>query len=183
MTGRALATRYARALFDVAIKEADVQQIERDLAEFADVVAGHETLQRVLSNPAVPAPRKRALVKDLLSHAGSLSPIVSRLLLMLAERDRLMLLPEILTAYRNRLMDHAKIVRAEVTTALALPPDRLDTLKDGLAKATGRVVQLDNRVDPGIIGGAVARIGSTVFDGSIIRQLERLRETLEETPL
>ena len=64
-----------------------------------------------------------------------------------------------------------------------MPADRLNALKDGLAKATGRQVQLENRVDPAIIGGAVARIGSTVFDGSITRQLERMHAALVETSL
>lgn len=178
MTSRAAAVRYARAIFDVAIQQGDVQQVGRDLAGFAEVVAGHETLRRVLSNPAVPAPRKRALVEQLLTHAGALSPIVSKLLLMLAERDRFALLPEIAVAYGHRLMDHARIVRAEVTTAIPLPPDRLNALRDGLSGATGRQVQLENRVDPRIIGGAVARIGSTVFDGSITRQLEKMHQAL-----
>ena len=181
MTYRAAATRYARALFDVAAKEADLQQVERELADFTGVVSGHEALGRVLSNPAVPAPRKRALVAELLKDAG-LSPVVSKLLLMLAERDRMVLLPEIAAAYRLRLMDHAKIVRAEVATAVPLPADRLQALKDGLSAATGRDVHLENRVDPAIIGGAVARIGSTVFDGSITTQLQKLREALVQAP-
>jgi F-type H+-transporting ATPase subunit delta len=183
MTSRAAATRYARAIFDVTLKEGDLRQVERDLGGFDDLVSGHEGLRRVLGNPGVPAPRKRALVQDLVSRDGSLSPIVSKLLLMLAERDRFLLLPEITEAYRQRLMDHAQIVRAEVTTAVAMPADRLNALKDGLSKATGRQVQLENRVDPTIIGGAVARIGSTVFDGSITRQLERMHESLVETAL
>lgn len=183
MTSRAAAMRYARAIFDVTLKEGDLQQVERDLGGFADLVAGHETLRRVLGNPGVPAPRKRALIQDLVSRDGSMSPIVSKLLLMLAERDRFTLLPEITDAYRERLMAHAQIVRAEVTTAIALPADRLNALKDGLARATGRQVQLENRVDPAIIGGAVARIGSTVLDGSVTRQLERMHASLIETTL
>ena len=64
-------------------------------------------------------------------------------------------------------MDHRQVVRAEVTTAVALPADRVAALQHGLAQATGRDVQLETRVDPSIIGGAVARLGSTVYDGSV----------------
>ena len=64
-------------------------------------------------------------------------------------------------------MDYQQIVRATVTTAVALPPDRVSALAEGLATATGRQVQLRVDVDPAILGGAVARIGSTVYDGSI----------------
>ena len=63
-------------------------------------------------------------------------------------------------------------------TAVALPADRVAALTDGLKRATGRNVQIETRVDASIIGGAVARIGSTVYDGSITRQLERMKETL-----
>jgi F-type H+-transporting ATPase subunit delta len=181
MTSRAAATRYARALFDVALKEADVQQVERELTDVADTLAGHEMLQRVLTNPAIPVPRKHAIVRELLGRAGGISPVLGKLLLLLADRDRLVLLPELATAYRARLMEHAKVVRAEVTTAAALPADRIAALQQGLASATGRQVHLENRVDPSIVGGAVTRVGSTVYDGSITTQLQKLKQTLIES--
>jgi F-type H+-transporting ATPase subunit delta len=179
MTSRAAAIRYARALFDVARAEGlDLQRVHRELQEFSDLVNGHEPLHRALTNPAVPAPRKRAVVEDLLSRAGGQLAPVAKLLLLLAERDRLLLLSDLADAYRRRLMDHQNVVRAEVVTAEALPEDRVVALETGLARATGRQVQLTARVDPGILGGAVARIGSTVYDGSITRQLERMKEAL-----
>jgi F-type H+-transporting ATPase subunit delta len=178
MTSRAAGTRYARALFDVALKEADIEQAGRDLAGFAEVVGGNDVLKRVLSNPAVPAARKRAVIEQLLAAAGHVSPVVVKLLTLLADRDRLALLPDIAAAYRNRLMDHAKVVRAEVVTAVALPQDRVEALQRGLAGATGRDVQLETRVDPSIIGGAITRIGSTVYDGSVTRQLEKMKAAL-----
>ena len=75
-------------------------------------------------------------------------------------------------------MEHAKVVRAEVVTAVPLPADRVAALQQGLAGATGREVQLETRVDPSIIGGAITRIGSTVYDGSVTRQLEKMKEAL-----
>jgi len=180
MTRRAAGTRYARALFDVALKEADVEQVGRDLGAFAQLVAGNEALARVLSNPAIPAGRKRGVIEQLLAHSGATAPVLSKLLLLLADRDRLGLLPDVAAGYRERLMRHANVVRAEVVTASPLPPDRMDALKDGLVRATGRNVQLESRVDASIIGGAVTRVGSTVYDGSIARQLQRMRDTLTE---
>jgi F-type H+-transporting ATPase subunit delta len=178
MTSRGLAARYARALFDVARKESDIQQAGRDLAGFARFVAGHEMLSRTFANPAIPAQRKRAVVEQLIARAGAQTPVVSKLLLMLAERDRLGLLPEIASAYEARLMDHAQVVRAKLTTAIELPSERIGALQQGLARATGRQVQLETRVDPSIIGGAVARIGSTVYDGSVTTQLQKVKERL-----
>jgi F-type H+-transporting ATPase subunit delta len=182
VTSRGAATRYARALFDVALAEGkDLLRTQRDLGDFARLVAGNEPLQRVLTNPAVPAARKRAVVEQLIAQAGTLEPHVGKLLLLLADRDRLTLLPEAAQAFDNRVMDHQKVVKAEIVTAVALPPDRVAALADGLKRATGRDVRLQARVDQSIIGGAVTRIGSTVYDGSVTRQLERLRETLAST--
>jgi F-type H+-transporting ATPase subunit delta len=135
-------------------------------------------LSRTFANPAIPAQRKRAVVEQLIARAGAQTPVVSKLLLMLAERDRLGLLPEIASAYESRLMEHAQVVRAKLTTAIELPSERIGALQQGLARATGRQVQLETRVDPSIIGGAVARIGSTVYDGSVTTQLQKVKERL-----
>ena len=179
MTSGAAAGRYARALFDVAQKEqTDLEQLHEQLAGFVHVVTTNEPLLRALTNPAVPIAKKRAVVDALLARAVRMPPILAKTIRMLADRDRLGLLPQIAAAFDARLMEHRRVVRAEVVTAMALPPDRVAALKDGLGRATGREVQLATRVDPSILGGAVARIGSTVFDGSVTRQLEKLKDTL-----
>ena len=183
MTSRAAAIRYARALFDVAQKERlDLDATDRELAEFNDLVKSHDALSRALSNPAIPVARKRAIVEQLLSHESLAAP-VARLLLMLAERDRLTLLPDLSQAFRERVMDHQHVVHAQVTTAVALPPDKVSALQQGIARATGRQVHLEASVDPSIIGGAVTRIGSTVYDGSVTTQLQKLKERLTEADL
>jgi F-type H+-transporting ATPase subunit delta len=179
VTNKTAAVRYARALFDVAVKEkADLEQIERDLGQFADLFTQYPQLEKVLLNPAVPVQRKRAAVADLLGHA-TFSPIVSKLLTMLAERDRLVLVRDLLAAFSERVLDHRNVVRAEVTTAAPIDPKRTEAIRSGLAKLTGRTVKIAAKVEPAIIGGVVARIGSTVYDGSVTRQLERMKEKLE----
>ncbi len=181
MTSRAAAMRYARALFDVVLKEGDVARAAEELGGFEEIVSGNETLQRVLANPAFPIGRKKAVVEALLAKAGKVTPAVAKLLVLLADRDRLTLLPELAAAYRERLLDHQNVVRADIVTAVPLPADRQAALARGLQAATGRKVDVKTRVDGSIIGGAVARIGSTVYDGSIARQLERLKERLTES--
>jgi F-type H+-transporting ATPase subunit delta len=135
-------------------------------------------LAQLLTNPAVPVTKKRGVVQALLERAGALPPVLAKLIQLIADRDRLVLLPEVARAYRERLHEHQKVVRGEVITAIALPPDRLRTLERGLAQATGRTVVLEARVDPSIVGGVITRIGSTVYDGSITTQLERMKQTL-----
>jgi F-type H+-transporting ATPase subunit delta len=177
MTARMSALRYARAVLDVALAEADPAVVEQELAAAAELFQGHTGLWTVMTNPAVPAPKKRAIVDTLLPRLGVTS-VVQKTLQMLASRDRIALLPAIVNAYSSRLMDHQKVVRADVTSAVPLPGDRVKTLERELAGITGRRVVMSAAVDPAIMGGLVTRIGSTVWDGSVKRQLEKIREKL-----
>jgi F-type H+-transporting ATPase subunit delta len=178
VTNKTAATRYARALLDVAVKEqANLEQIESELAEFVDLFTQYPALEKVLLNPAVPVPRKRAAVAELLNRA-KLSPILAKLLALLADRDRLVLLPDLIASYRDRLMDYRHVVRAEVTTAAPIDASRVEAIQRGLAALTGRTVTMSTKIDPSIIGGVVARVGSTVYDGSVARQLQRMKEKL-----
>jgi len=180
MTNKTAATRYARAILDVAIKEkANLEQIEQDLADFAALLDAQPLLKKVLLNPAVPVPRKRAAVVDLMKLA-KVSPMVSKLLVLLAERDRLVLMPDLVDSYRDRLADYRQIVRAEVTTAAPLAPERVQQIQKSLADVTGRSVTLKTRVDPSIVGGLVAKVGSVVYDASVTGQLQKLKDSLLE---
>ena len=174
---RASAARYARALFDVALKESDPVQIERDLSSFAQLLAQNAELHNALTNPAIPASAKHQIVDALATRLTMASP-AHKLLLLLADRDRLAMTPDVLDVYRERLMEHQQVVRAEVTTAAPLSADHVAQLQKKLADITGRKVDMTTTVDPSIIGGVVTRIGGTVYDGSIATQLSKLRDKL-----
>jgi F-type H+-transporting ATPase subunit delta len=181
VTSGAAAGRYARALFDVATKErADVEKVQSDLQQFVDLFAQHPSLAHTLGNPAIPASKKKGVAQALVDRAAGLSPIVGKLMLLLAERDRLALLPDIARIYGERVMDHLNIIRGEVTTSMELAPDRLRALEQGLQQATGRKVVLESKVDPSIIGGVITRLGSTVYDGSVTMQLQKMKQALVE---
>jgi F-type H+-transporting ATPase subunit delta len=132
-----------------------------------------------MTNPATPAPRKRAVVDQMLPKLG-LAPVLQKTLQLLASRDRLALLPLLAEAYRSRLMDHLKVVRARVTSAVPLPADRAQQIQTQLEKLTGRTVIMTAATDANLIGGVVAQIGSTVYDGSVRSQLHKIREKLVE---
>ncbi len=180
MSTRASAARYAKALFDVAIAESTPEQIERELTAFSEVVRGHADLQQVLVSPAVPAARKGAVVAQLLDRLQPSSP-VRKLLLLLAERDRLELVPELVSVYHERVMEHQQVVQAEVTTAEPIPAEQAAQLQQRLGRSLGRTVTLTTNVDPSLIGGMVTRIGSTVYDGSVATQLTALRQRLTDS--
>jgi F-type H+-transporting ATPase subunit delta len=177
MTSRTAAARYARALMDVASKEADVDQVGQELDDFIALLTQHAALDRVLMNPAVPTMRKRAAMHELTRVAG-LSQVVSKLLVLLAERDRLVLLNDLAATYRDLLMERQNVVRAEVTSATPLAVEKAQAIEARLAALTGKKVSMVTKVDEDIIGGMVARVGSTVYDASIATQLKKMRERL-----
>src|SRR5688572_1928756 len=179
MSTRASAGRYARALLDVVIKEGNPEQVDQELATFAGLFADNSELQKALGNPAVPVAAKRKVVESLVERTRPM-PALGKLLLMLADRDRLTLVPELAEVYHERLMEHRQVINAEVTTAVPLSAERVAQFEKRIAAATGRRVTMTTSVDPSLIGGAVARVGSIVYDGSIATQLSRMQERLEE---
>jgi F-type H+-transporting ATPase subunit delta len=180
VSARASAGRYARALLDVVIAErGDPERVEQELSSIANLVTANPDLQRVLTNPAVPVTGKRGVVREITSRLNVSLPL-AKLMGLLAERDRLVLLPDLVAVYRARLMEHLQVVVAEVTTAAPLPQDRAAQLERKLAEVTGRRVTMTTKVDPSLIGGVVTRIGSTVYDGSIATHLATMRQKLTE---
>ena len=178
MSDRSVARRYAAALFDVARKAGTTDRAGEELQALVRTVEGHDELRRVLETPAIPAHVKKEIVSSILKTSGGYSDEVSRLAVMLADRDRLGLLSQVQAVYAERLLEDKKIVPAEVVTASPLSDENRAALTRALGTATGREVQLTERVDPAIVGGVIARVGSLVFDGSVTRQLERLKQKL-----
>jgi len=179
MSMRASAARYARALLDVANKESDPERAEQELAAFVDLVRTNPDLERTLANPVVSAADKRAIVQQILERLKPTTP-VGKLVLLLASRGRLALLPDLLDVYRERLMEYRNVLSAEVTTAAPLSPERAEQLQQRLANATGRTITMTTKVDASIIGGVVTRIGGTVYDGSVATRLAKVRDRLEQ---
>ncbi|HXG88425.1 MAG TPA: ATP synthase F1 subunit delta [Vicinamibacterales bacterium] len=179
MSVRTSATRYAKALLDVALQESDATQIERDLTSIVTAMEQTADLRRALTSHGVPVTVRANVIRAIAEKVGAASPLV-KLLNMLAEKGRLELLPVLLDVYRERLLAHGNTVRAQVTSATPLTPDNTRGLEQSLAKLTGKHVQIETSVDPSLIGGVVAKIGSTVYDGSVRTQLEKVREQLIE---
>jgi F-type H+-transporting ATPase subunit delta len=178
MTSRTAAARYARALLEVALKEsADLEHVANELDGFVKLLKDQPALERVLLNPAVPAARKKNAVGEIVKLSGA-SAVVGKLLMLLAENDRIALVPEMVNAYHELLMTRQNVVRAEVTSAEPLAKERVDAIEKRLATLTGKRVMMVTKVDADILGGVVARVGSTVYDASIATQLKKIRERL-----
>lgn len=180
MSLRTSATRYAKALFDVALREADPATFERDLATLTGTVEGHAALRRAVTSPGVPRAARLSLVTAIADRVGVAAP-VAKLARLLAERGRVELLPLILDVYRERVLVHRGVVRAQVTSAAPLSETQVRELRGHLGALTGKNVELDTAVDSEMIGGVITRIGSTVYDGSIRTQLQKMKAQLVES--
>lgn len=178
MTLKALARQYANAAFDVVGRTQQSDEFGRQLQAFADLVAQHDELRRALESVVVPRQAKRDLVLALLDTVDSVMPELRRLLELLADNDRLPLVGAVAEAYRLRAMDAAGVIQAELVSAQPLDESRQAALARALGQATGRRVDVSGRVDESIVGGVIARVGSTIYDGSVSRQLERMRQRL-----
>jgi len=178
MSLRTSARRYAKALFDVALQEkVDLAKVEKDLSEVTELIRENTELARALAGAGVPDASREALIAAIADKLEAIAP-VKKLLVLLTDRRKLDRLPDLAEAFRERLLAHQNIVQADVTSAAPLSPEKTAALEASLAKVTGKKVELSVSVDPGLLGGVVARIGSTVYDGSVRAQLRKIREQL-----
>ena len=176
----ALASRYAHALADAVLAPgsgADPRQTATELRLFEESVQGTSQLRNVLMSPAVPTARKRAVVARM-TEASGFSRIVRNFLYVMIDRRRTDLLGEVAEAFETAIDERLGFVRAKVTSAAPLSERQQAELQQALSQVAGKQVRCDFTVDPSLIGGVVARIGSTVYDGSVRSQLDSLRERL-----
>lgn len=172
-----LADRYADALADVAIEQNAIAQIRHELADVLAMVKQSPDLALLLEHPGVQKANKRAVVMELAKQMGA-SNALRNFLCVVVDRGRFRLLPEIQIALDKRLDERRGIVRAEVSSAHELGDQEKAELRAALTKLTGRQVETEYRLDAQLLAGTVVRIGSTIYDGSVRTQLERLRERL-----
>ena len=178
MSLRTSANRYAKALFDVALEEkADLATIDRDLHALVAMMKESPELLLAVGRRSVTDVARQSLM-EAVSKAMSLSTPVTRMLVLLAKSGKLNLVPELAAAYGERLLSHQNVVRAAVTSAAPLSTEKTKALEESLAQVTGKKVELSVSVDPELLGGVVAQIGSTVYDGSVKTQLTKMRQEL-----
>jgi F-type H+-transporting ATPase subunit delta len=176
----ALAFRYARALADLVFVPASGIQPEEVVAElvaFEEALAASPDLKVALESPTVPPARKRAVIERL-SEFLPLSGLVRRFLFVLTGHRRTSIATEVREAFEAVADERLGIARADVTSARPLPEVSRQEITTTLTRLTGREIRARFRVDGNLIGGVVARIGSTVYDGSIRGQLEGMKRKL-----
>jgi F-type H+-transporting ATPase subunit delta len=168
-----IARRYATALADVAIDRNEEREVQRELDQWASMIEAHPQLKEVFDNPTIVYDHKRKVVEDLIARTRVRETTASFLRVLL-RNQRLSQLRDVAARFGLILDERGGMVAAHVTTARPIPEELKSSLHETLAAATGRKVRLSFSTDESIIGGLVARIGSTIYDGSVQSQLDRL---------
>jgi F-type H+-transporting ATPase subunit delta len=171
---KALAQRYASALVDVALENKQADRVKEELAGFATMVRESPELHAFLSNPSIARASKHAAIEQLVARMGA-SRTLRNYLFVIVDQRRAGMLPEIEQAFSALLDARQGVMQATVTSAADLTEGERAELDAALEKLTGKIVQAQFNTDPALIGGAVVKIGSTIYDGSVRAQLDRLR--------
>lgn len=178
MSTGALPRRYARAILELAVEANQVENVGKELRELAASWASSDDLRGLFANPEFTHEVRKAVLRELLSRIGA-SQLTQNSVLYLADRNRLIALPDIADAYSELAERAAGAVRAEVTSAAPLSDAYYAQLTKALEQVTGQKVTIERKTDPNLIAGVVTRVGDRVLDGSIRSRLADLRDSLK----
>jgi F-type H+-transporting ATPase subunit delta len=167
---------YAQAIFAVAEAEGDLEDVEDELFRFGKIVGSRGDLREALTDPSLPPDRKKAVIGELLGAKASKNTI--SLLDFLMEQGLARDLGRIIDALSEFAAERHRHAVAEVRAAVPIDEHRRARLQDALSRVTGKDVDVRVLVDESVIGGAVARVGEQVFDGTVRRKLEMARQQL-----
>ena len=177
MKDRRLAVRYASALLSTLSDPQQSAGADRFLAAIQDAMRDSDEFRDLLLNPAVAGSARKAVLASLVE-SRNLPPQVGNFLNTVIDHNRAVNLPSIAQVFHEQREASLGIVPAEVTTAAPMDDDLKQRTEAALQKLTGRNVQMTCRVEPELLGGAVTKIGSKIYDGSLRGQLKRLRREM-----
>jgi F-type H+-transporting ATPase subunit delta len=172
------ARRYAKALFNTALKSGEVDGVAQSLDAIASASHDSPQFMHVMRHPLITRERKKELLHHIFE--GRVQPVVEHFLFLLIENDRPAILPDIGAQFKQLLDEHRREMDAEAVSAVPLTDAQTTALKAQLQAETGYTVRLQTRVDESLLGGLTVRVGDRLFDGSIASQLRRLEEQLQQ---
>ncbi|HEX8896780.1 MAG TPA: ATP synthase F1 subunit delta [Terriglobales bacterium] len=174
----AVASRYARAMVDVVLDDKiDPTIAIQQVNDMATAVAESNQLRKVWESPAVPAEQKRALLDAIVARAGTIRPI-RNFFAILIDHGRIPMVAQIARQFETELNTQLGFVEADVTSSRQLSDVEKRDLEAQVASITGKKVRAKYDTNPELLGGALVRVGSTIYDGSVRGQLQRLKEQL-----
>jgi F-type H+-transporting ATPase subunit delta len=169
--------QYANALADVALEEKTVAATEKQLAAFGELFAESAELRNFLASPAVSREAKHGVIEKLMARLRG-SKILRNFLFVAIDKRRTHILPEIIAAFQEVVRQREGIAEAQVSSAVELSATQKAELAKTLERRTGKRIEAKYAVEPELLGGAVVRVGDTVYDGSVRSRLNELRARL-----
>lgn len=172
-----IAKRYATALLELGSETGQLDTLVDELQRAAAAYEASSELRAALADPLIAIKAKQQILHEVADRLA-LGPASRNTLSLLLDRRRIRALPAIAQRLREMADDKRGIVRAEVLTAMPLPEEYFTQLQQQLERVTGRRIALDRKLDPSLICGVVARVGDTVYDGSLLARLRKMKETM-----
>lgn len=174
---RVIAKRYAKALVELAEGQNLAENAKQDLVAFIQAMDGQPAVERLFRNPAITPEDKKAVIREIAQRLG-LKPLTTRFMEFLAENNRVRYIRDVQQAYEDLLAERQNRVSVEVVSASPLNNGYVSDIKKRFEVVTGKNVDIKSLVDPALIGGVRARIGSVIYDGTIKNQLDKMRERM-----
>ena len=171
--------QYANAFADIAIAQGAPQTAVKQLADFGDTFAESGELRNFLGSPAVDAMAKHRVIEKIVAQQGA-SKIVRNFLFVILDHHRAHMLPEIIAAVQEVVRQRQGIAEADISSAVALSSAQKTELARTLSRLTGKRIEPKYSLDPELLGGAIARVGDTIYDGSLRSRLMEMRARLAE---
>ena len=169
--------QYANALADIALQQGAAAPVVQQMGDLTAAYTQSAELRNVLSSPAVSKDEKRAIAEKIAARLGA-SKILRNFLLVVIDHQRAQLLPEIFNQFQTVLRERQGVAEAEIFSAVALNDAQKKQLTQTLEKTTGKKIEAKFSLDPNLLGGALVRVGDTIYDGSLRNHLNGLRERL-----
>jgi F-type H+-transporting ATPase subunit delta len=169
--------QYANALADVALAQGAADSALKQLGDFAAAFAGSSELRNFLTSPAVPREAKHGVIAKIAARVGA-GKIIRNFLFVIADHQRTHILPEIVAAFQDVIRQRQGIAEAEISSAIELSAAQKKRFAQTLERLTGKKIQPKYSLDPALLGGAVVRVGDTIYDGSVRNSLNEMRARL-----
>jgi len=169
--------QYANALADVALAQEAADAAVKQLADFAAAFGVSVELRNFLSSPAVARDAKHGVIEKICTRVGA-GKIIRNFLFVIVDHQRSHVLPEIVGAFQEVIRQRQGIAEAEISSAVELSAAQKKRFAQSLERLTGKKIQAKYSLDPALLGGAVVRVGDTIYDGSVRNSLNELRARL-----
>ncbi len=176
---KSVSVQYANAFADIAIAQGAPQTAVRQLADFGEAFAGSAELRNFLGSPAVDTQIKHRVIEKIVAKQGA-GRIIRNFLFVIVDHHRAHMLPEIIAALQDVVRQRQGIAEAEISSAVELSAAQKTELAKTLGRLTGKRIEPKYSLDSALLGGAIARVGDTIYDGSLRSRLAEMRARLSE---